>query len=410
MWSESDAFLQALRDCDLVSIKRLIARSPQGNAANVVKSSKQPTIHYLLQHRDADRDPAELYPCILALQDFGADLTAVCPFTGNSALHYVVLPTVSEERGVSSSAKLPQDSAALLWFFLSLPSSSCPSLLHRNRDGWNVLEAACRYSNIAAVDGLFTETMKAGPTVEERYVSLPLAIYLSMEDRCSHVQRLLTIACRYNQVAMVRFFLTSPTMSLTVTQLQRLDATGNAAAAVRSQETTLGDPQGASNNNKQSLFLPWNVHSYIPWQLQDYTRDEGGPFRTACSFGALDVVQFLLHWASHQTTTEEDAVERSRTEERYHAHIPKQVPAAVLRLLHEEDLRGRSALHYAADGRCMVNDPVMAALLAVDPRLVERRDKGGRTALDAALKGGRKQNAEWLLLKYGATAIGKTYK
>jgi ankyrin repeat protein len=372
--SAFDAYEHALLHLDVQEAKRAIAL---GCIPGKVLPSGAPSLHFIVQRLIASDSPADLdagMGCMELAIAAGASLNTR-DVHDNTVLHVAVMPRTN---GTFADNQASLISRILAWEDFDVHAV--------NRDGLTAVLLAAAVGNVSALDCFFG--------FKEPCASLPLAIAAGATKSGSALllrhRELLPLACRHGRVEVVRYLLETPFPRLRAILSSIQQAEGN----------------DADESDRSFLFdiSPQDQKEFSLWQRQ------GTPFQQACASGQMEAVEYLINFAlARRTTAEEHREEMERTSQRYHEHLPRKWPAAVIKLLAETDQMGRCALHYAADGKLDNNVNVMSFLIAIKGDLPAQLDFGQRSAMQSALRSGRRANAKFLLEKYGAVA-GEKYK
>jgi hypothetical protein len=400
--AEEETLLDALTRRDAHTVSTLVALWPQW--AVTVRPCKQPTVHYLLQHGEGSPDGATV-DCIEVLLAHGAQLD-VRDETGGSVLHSAVAP-----RPLSPTA-FAEDVSTVLSFVLRHPLR--PSYHAVNHLGLTAAGFACRVGNVPAIDALLATTYQADPvlspdaisdaTWEEALIGIPIGLMIGARLNRGVFQfqfrDMTRTAAKHGRTAVLDYLLK---LSFPASMVERLSLLEGNMAAVQAMQS-----RGAA------VHL-WSLFPLITDPADEWQR-LGSPLQAACGAyseasadggNILNAVTFMIeHARSAHITLDEQRVEDQRLGERYHDHVAAATPAAVYALLRAQDAAGRCAMHFAADGRVDGSAPLLAVLLGVDAALLQTTDRGGRTPLDAALRGKKESNAKWLVAQHGVSSVG----
>lgn len=402
---EESQFLDALARRDAASVSSKLALWPTW--AQVVRPCRQPTVHYLLQNGTGSPD-GKTIECIELLVAHGGTLDTRDE-SGGCVLHSVVSPRAG---GSSGGDIFAEDAAPVLEFLLRHPMR--PSLHAVNHLGLNAMDHACRVGNVPAIDTLLAASHRADPVVsdaaadaawEEPLVGFPVGLIMGAQLRggtyAFQFHNLTRIAAKHGRTSVLQYLLTFTIPAPLVARLSLLE--GNTSAV---QAMQLAGPE---------RVRLWSLFPLATDPAEEWLR-LGSPLQAACSAysaaaadadAVLACASFMIEYTREaHITREEVEAEATRVSERYHEHVLPKTPAAVYTLLRAQDSAGRCALHYAADGRVDGSTALLRLLLSVDGSLLQATDRGGRTPLDAALRGKKQKNAEWLVAQHGVASLG----
>lgn len=400
---EEADFLVALEARDCERMRTHLSLWPQW--VHAVRPSRQPTVHYLLQHgQSLGQGNASTIACLELLLAHGAELD-VFDEAGNSVFHSALC--------ARPNGGFADDCAVVLEYLLCHPQR--PSYHSVNYLNLTAVAYACRVGNVPAIDALLATTMTERPLLgkqaaedagwEAPFVNLPIGLIMGAERLAGpfafRFRELTRIAAKQGNGRVLEFLFSLRFPARVIERLALLEGSMRAA-------------------DKMSRFPDVPVALWDVFPLATDPEDEwsrlGSPLQVACgAFSAssadgdkiLDTVAFMIEYTRrHHITVEEEEAEALRVQERYHGHVAPQTPSAVFSLLRAQDAAGRCSMHFAADGRVDGSAKLMSLLYAVDPSILQATDRGGRTPLDAALRGKREANAKWLVAQHGVQSLG----